>query len=316
MSSGANIRLYYVEEVEKGKIPEDAKLKGVRRITDSLTESVETETSESVGSNRFRQGSIVSTTEVTGTLETELSILMFDDFWSAVAMNDWAVNKLEFGGKNLKTFTFVKVYEDLDLAFCYSGVAFNEATLTIGVTGKITASFGLIGMGFVKGKLSDPGNTELKALVDAADPVEDMAMVSTPDVKSFKVNGETTVNKACAQNFELTISNNIEAIRCIGSGSTQANNLVEKMVDVEVTSEFIFSKDSVVYVDAIKDRSIVSMELNIVDPRSKTKAYTIELPHLEVSSVDHPDGGGEDTIMISPTFAHTMVTPIFKRVTA
>ena len=64
--------------------------KTVRRVTDGLTENVTTESSSSVADTRFRQGGMATEAEITGSLEVELSIGLFDDFWSAVAMNNWA----------------------------------------------------------------------------------------------------------------------------------------------------------------------------------------------------------------------------------
>lgn len=95
--------------------------------------------------SRFRQGGMATEAEITGSLEVELSIGLFDDFWSAVAMNNWASDVLNFGGNVRKTFTFVKVFEDINQVFIYRGVRINEATMSIATTGKITATFGLMG---------------------------------------------------------------------------------------------------------------------------------------------------------------------------
>ncbi len=114
MSSGAKIRLYYAEEQTPEVLPTTPVWKTVRRVTDGLTENVTTETSSSVADTRFRQGGFATEAEITGSLEVELSIGLFDDFWSAVAMNNWASDVLNFGGNVRKTFTFVKVYEDVN----------------------------------------------------------------------------------------------------------------------------------------------------------------------------------------------------------
>ncbi|MFX9663780.1 phage tail tube protein, partial [Acinetobacter baumannii] len=85
MSSGAKIRLYYAEEQTPEVLPTTPVWKTVRRVTDGLTENVTTEASSSVADTRFRQGGIATEAEITGSLEVELSIGLFDDFWSAVA---------------------------------------------------------------------------------------------------------------------------------------------------------------------------------------------------------------------------------------
>lgn len=80
MSSGAKIRLYYAEEQTPEVLPTTPVWKTVRRVTDGLTENVTTESSNSVVDSRFRQGGMATEAEITGSLEVELSIGLFDDF--------------------------------------------------------------------------------------------------------------------------------------------------------------------------------------------------------------------------------------------
>ena len=189
-------------------------------MTDGLTENVTTESSNSVVDSRFRQGGMATEAEITGSLEVELSIGLFDDFWSAVAMNNWASDVLNFGGNVRKTFTFVKVYEDVNQVFIYRGVRVNEAKMTIATTGKITATFGLMGTLFER-TTTNPVISPL--------PVPELVLVSAINVGDLKVNGETVVGTACMQSLELTINNNMEAIRCIGSKSSLQRLILKRL---------------------------------------------------------------------------------------
>lgn len=303
MSSGSKIRLYYAAEETPEVLPAIPVWKTVRRVTDGLTENVTTEASNSVVDSRFRQGGLATEAEVIGNLELELSVGLFDDFWSAVAMNNWASDVLNFGGDVRKTFTFVKVFSDINQVFIYRGVRINEATLNIATTGKITASFGLMGTLFER-TTTNPVISPL--------PVPELVLVSALNVGDLKVNGETVVGTACMQSLALTITNNMEAIRCIGSQKLTATTYLEKIVDITVNTQYMFSAQSAGYIDFIKSRDTMPLEFSIED--SAGNGYAFQFPQLEVAEANHPDGGGEDTITIDINYNHIRVTPVITRV--
>ena len=305
MSSGAKIRLYYAVEETPEVLPAVPVWKTVRRVTDGLSESVTTETSASVSDTRFRQGGMATEAEITGSLEVELSVGLFDDFWSAVAMNNWASDVLQFGGDVRKTFTFVKFHSDIGQVFIYRGVRIGEASMSIATTGKITATFGLVGTGFER--------TAVNPVV-APLPVPEAVMVSATNVGDLTVNGENIVGTACMQSLELNITNNLEAIRCIGNQKLSAQTYLEKMVDITLSSQFIFGAQAAEYVDFVKSRDTMPINFSIED--SKGNGYAFEFPQLEVSEANHPDGGGEDTVMLDVSFNHINVSPTITRIIA
>lgn len=305
MSSGAKIRLYYAVEETPEVLPAVPVWKTVRRVSDGLSESVTTETSASVSDTRFRQGGMAIEAEITGSLEVELSVGLFDDFWSAVAMNEWTGDVLQFGGDVRKTFTFVKFHSDVGQVFIYRGVRIGEASMSIATTGKITATFGLVGTDFER--------TTVNPVV-APIPVPEAVMVSALNVGDLTVNGQGIVGTACMQSLELNISNNLEAIRCIGNQKLSAQTYLEKMVDITLSSQFIFGAQAAEYVDYVKSRDTMPLEFSIED--GKGNGYAFEFPELEVSEANHPDGGGEDTIMLDVSFNHINVSPTITRIIA
>ncbi|ENX48244.1 hypothetical protein F886_00045 [Acinetobacter sp. NIPH 542] len=305
MSSGAKIRLYYAEEQTPEVLPTTPVWKTVRRVTDGLTENVTTETSTSVADTRFRQGGMATEAEITGSLEVELSIGLFDDFLSGVALNNWTSDVLNFGGDVRKTFTFVKVYSDINQVFIYRGVRINEFTMSIATTGKITATFGLMGTVFER--------TTTNPVVNPL-PVPETVLVSALNVGDLTVNGETVVGTACMQSLELTINNNMEAIRCIGSQKLTATTYLEKIVDITLNTQYMFSAQSAGYIDYIKSRDTMPINFSIEDQDGN--GYAFEFPKLEVAEAPHPDGGGEDTITIDINYNHIRVSPIITRVIA
>lgn len=306
MSSGAKIRLYYAVEEAPEILPAVPIWKTVRRVTDGLSESVTTEASASVSDTRFRQGGMATEAEITGSLEVELSVGLFDDFWSAVAMNEWAGDVLQFGGDVRKTFTFVKFHSDIGQVFIYRGVRIGEASMSIATTGKITATFGLVGTAFER-------NT-INPVVNPAS-VPKAVLASALNVGDLTVNGEGIVGTACMQSLELNISNNLEAIRCIGNKKLSAQTYLEKMVDITLSSQFIFSTQSASYIDFVKSRDTMPINFSIEEEEGGN-GYAFEFPELEVSEANHPDGGGEDTIMLDVSFNHINVSPTITRIIA
>lgn len=303
MSSGAKIRLYYAEEQTPEVLPTTPVWKTVRRVTDGLTENVTTEASNSVTDSRFRQGGMATEAEITGSLAVELSVGLFDDFWSAVAMNKWASDVLNFGGDVRRTFTFVKVYSDINQVFIYRGVRINEASMSIATTGKITATFGLMGTLFERTTTNPVTNPVA---------VPEAILVSALNVGDLRVNGESVVGTACLQSLELTINNNMEAIRCIGSQKLTATTYLEKIVDITLNTQYMFSAQSAGYIDFVKSRDTMPLEFSIED--SVGSSYAFELPQLEVAEANHPDGDGEDTITLDVNFNHIRVSPKITRV--
>ncbi|WP_024436084.1 phage tail tube protein, partial [Acinetobacter baumannii] len=271
MSSGAKIRLYACEEAVLGTTPANPVWYTVRRVTDSLTENVTTEDSSEVVDSRFRQGAVVTEAEVTGQLEFELSLGTFDLFLNVLAFNNWAANALSFGGGVRKSLTLVKVFEDIGQVFIYRGIQVNTGEMTIQTTGKITGNFGLVGSSFTRQQVNPVTNPI---------PASTRPLVSMPNVEKLLINGQSIQGKACLQTLTINFSNNLEAIRCIGSGKYTPEFYLEKMMDIGVNANFMFSATSAAWIDAIKTRDVFTLTFDIRD--SKGSKYSFNFPQLEV----------------------------------
>ncbi|MCG6648759.1 hypothetical protein GFB76_18530 [Acinetobacter baumannii] len=302
MSSGAKIRLYACEEAVLGTTPANPVWYTVRRVTDSLTENVTTEDSSEVVDSRFRQGSVVTEAEVTGQLEFELSLGTFDLFLNVLAFNNWAANALSFGGGVRKSLTLVKVFEDIGQVFIYRGIQVNTGEMTIQTTGKITGNFGLVGSSFTRQQVNPVTNPI---------PASTRPLVSMPNVEKLLINGQSIQGKACLQTLTINFSNNLEAIRCIGSGKYTPEFYLEKMMDIGVNANFMFSATSASWIDAIKTRDVFTLTFDITD--TKGSKYSFNFPQLEVKEANHPDGGGDDIITIDINFAQVRTSPTIVR---
>ncbi|HFE9764105.1 TPA: phage tail tube protein [Acinetobacter baumannii] len=302
MSSGAKIRLYACEEAVLGTTPANPIWYTVRRVTDSLTENVTTEDSSEVVDSRFRQGAVVTEAEVTGQLEFELSLGTFDLFLNVLAFNNWAANALSFGGGVRKSLTLVKVFEDIGQVFIYRGIQVNTGEMTIQTTGKITGNFGLVGSSFTRQQVNPVTNPI---------PASTRPLVSMPNVEKLLINGQSIQGKACLQTLTINFSNNLEAIRCIGSGKYTPEFYLEKMMDIGVNANFMFSVTSAAWIDAIKTRDVFTLSFDITD--TKGSKYSFNFPQLEVKEANHPDGGGDDIITIDINFAQVRTSPTIVR---
>ncbi|MDW5334192.1 phage tail tube protein [Acinetobacter baumannii] len=305
MSSGAKIRLYACEEAVLGTTPANPVWYTVRRVTDSLTENVTTEDSSEVVDSRFRQGAVVTEAEVTGQLEFELSLGTFDLFLNVLAFNNWAANALSFGGGVRKSLTLVKVFEDIGQVFIYRGIQVNTGEMTIQTTGKITGNFGLVGSSFTRQQVNPVTNPI---------PASTRPLVSMPNVEKLLINGQSIQGKACLQTLTINFSNNLEAIRCIGSGKYTPEFYLEKMMDIGVNANFMFSATSASWIDAIKTRDVFTLTFDITD--TKGSKYSFNFPQLEVKEANHPDGGGDDIITIDINFAQVRTSPTIVRALA
>ncbi|EPK6222117.1 phage tail tube protein, partial [Acinetobacter baumannii] len=280
------------EEAVLGTTPANPVWYTVRRVTDSLTENVTTEDSSEVVDSRFRQGAVVTEAEVTGQLEFELSLGTFDLFLNVLAFNNWAANALSFGGGVRKSLTLVKVFEDIGQVFIYRGIQVNTGEMTIQTTGKITGNFGLVGSSFTRQQVNPVTNPI---------PASTRPLVSMPNVEKLLINGQSIQGKACLQTLTINFSNNLEAIRCIGSGKYTPEFYLEKMMDIGVNANFMFSATSASWIDAIKTRDVFTLTFDITD--TKGSKYSFNFPQLEVKEANHPDGGGDDIITIDINFA-------------
>ncbi len=271
MSSGAKIRLYACEEAVLGTTPANPVWYTVRRVTDSLTENVTTEDSSEVVDSRFRQGAVVTEAEVTGQLEFELSLGTFDLFLNVLAFNNWAANALSFGGGVRKSLTLVKVFEDIGQVFIYRGIQVNTGEMTIQTTGKITGNFGLVGSSFTRQQVNPVTNPI---------PASTRPLVSMPNVEKLLINGQSIQGKACLQTLTINFSNNLEAIRCIGSGKYTPEFYLEKMMDIGVNANFMFSATSASWIDAIKTRDVFTLTFDITD--TKGSKYSFNFRNLKL----------------------------------
>lgn len=311
MSSGAKIQLYYAPEVTTGVLPTTG-WKKVRRIKDGLTENVTSSKSESVVDSRFRQGSTADESEITGALEVELSINTFDDFFSAVAMNDWVEDSLDdkkatlrFGGDTTKTFTFVKVYSDTNQIHVYRGVRIGGLKLNLGVRSKIKATFDLLGTDFEVVTVNPVSN--------AAD-VDDNTLLSALNVIEMTVNDQNTVGTACVQSVELTVTNNLSRYDCLGNAKISAQGYNEKMIDILLNAQFMFSSQSATYIPYVKSKATMPLKFGIKD--KDNNMYEFDFTKLEVKNAPNPDGGGEDDIFLDVEFEHIKETPVITRTLA
>lgn len=305
MSSGSRIKLYAALETSAGVLPVVPEWFVVPRVTDGLTENVTTTESEITKDTRFREGNIPVQSEVTGDLASELSISTFDLFFAALAMNDWESDVLSFGGVLRKTFTFIKVYDDQGIIHKYSGVAFNTGTLSISNGEKVSVNFGLVGSGFE--------HLDTNPVVNPKDLMTS-PLVSSLNVQDFLLNGQTVVGTACLQSMELEINNNMQAVYCIGNGKMSAEKQIEGVVDINLSTNFMFSGQVDEYHDKIKSGATTAISFSIED--AVGNAYDFDFPRLQVTEAAHPDAGGSDLVTIDIAFAHIQVTPTITRTIA
>lgn len=316
MSSGAKIVMLVAREQSPGVLPADPQWWVESRVSDGLSEEVSTEESATVVDSRYSQGGIPVSAEVTGSLEVELRVGSFDDWFEGVAFNRFEGDTLVCGGDTRQTYQIIKWYRDVGIAYRFAGIHVDTAEIDISTEALITATFGLAGSREPV-RITD-ANTVVAPIHAAARKPTVSKLVSARNVGGVVINGVNLNNNACLQAINIQFANNLEAVPCIGSEELVAQKQIEKKFNCTVTATLAFSPTAADIAENVKTRDTVSLEFYIRD--ADTNQYKFTFDTLEVNTAGIPDGGGDDLINQELEFAQvrkpcritrTLVTDIF-----
>lgn len=305
MSMGTDVVIHIAKETSPNVMPTSG-WQVVRRTSDSLDEKITTTESDEVVDSRFEQGSSATSGEAGGTINFELSAGSQDILFEGVAGNSFssdAVSTLEIGGPTLATFTIVKHDKKLGLIEVFSGVRIGELSLSGDTDGKITGSVTVNATGY-------DDTLTVTPVTDPA-PVTTTKFMSSINVDAFKVDGATTVGTACAESFSITISNNLTAKPCLGSGSLIPNRYSEGKVSVSLSSTVVLTETSLEWRKKIKSRDTLTAEIGIED--SAGNSYGFNFTQLELNSGEKSETNNTDEHTLSLEFKHIKTAPTITR---
>lgn len=288
MSKGTDVTIHIAKEVSPNVLPNVPIWHTVRRTSDSLKRTVSVSESDEIVDTRHEQGSTADSAEAGGSIEFEFSAQSQDLFMEGVAGNEFTdvngVDTLVVGGKDLATFTIVKHDKKVGLIEILSGARIGELSLTGSTSGKITGSVTINATSY------DSNQTTTPVVNPVAAPAT--KHMSSVDVNKFELNGINTVGTACAEEFTLTINNNLTGEGCLGSQSLIANRFDEGRVTVTFNATVALTTTSKQWMPYVVSRETMTGEIGIEDKTAN--AYAFKFSKLELNNDGMSDVNASD----------------------
>lgn len=301
MSSGNRVVTYYTEETTIGETPATPTWETLRFTTNELTPTVNTSASEEIRADRMRSGSTIDSIDYAGDIGVEFSAGSFDQLLAGAFYNDWAADTLTIGTTE-KSFTFVKGYADVNTWHTFTGVHISTFSLDIPEEGKITATFGTMGMGYEDG-LTDPTSGDT---VNA--PTTTVALGSGTGVGEILVDGVSLAGQACISSMTLELDNTIQTQRCLGL--TGPGALRATTAAVTGTLTMAWSQAGFAQWGKTFTREPIAIVIPLQDAAGNT--YTLSLPEVEIDG-DLPSGGLEDILQVELNYTARNTPPSITR---
>lgn len=298
MSSGNRVVTYYTPETTVGTTPEAPTWATLRFTSNAMTPTVNTSASDEIRSGRMRGNSTIDSIDYSGDIGVEFSAGSFDDLLAGAFYNDWATDVLTIGTTE-KSFTFVKGYADVSTWHTFTGVHISTMSLDIPEEGKITATFGTMGMGY-EGSLTNPTTG------DTITPATTTVAIGTGNgVGDVLVDGVSLAGEACISAMTLELDNTIQAQRCLGKAGPGALRATTAAITGSLT--MAWSQAGYAQWQKTFTREAIAIVMPLVD--SAGNEYTITLPEVEIDG-DLPEGGLEDLIQVELNYT-ARNTPIY-----
>lgn len=311
MSKGTDVVIHIAKEETPNTLPALPEWHTLRRNSDSLKKTVSLTQSDEIVNSRFEQGSIATSGEATGNIEYELSALSQDMFLEGMAGNVFTdsgtpdVSTLEIGGDTLATYTIVKHDKKVGLIQVFTGCRIGELTIQGDTEGKITGSVSVSATGYATPAVTPVTNP----LAATTTP-----FMSSLNLNSFKINGETTVGKACAESFTITVNNNLTAKPCLANGSIIPNRYTEGNVTITLNVTLALTTTSKAWIPYVESRETMTAEIGMEDTAGN--AYGFHFTKLELDNDGLSDTNKNDDHTLAMEFRHVREAPTITRTTA
>lgn len=300
-SKGTDVSLYIAKEQSPNTLPLTPEWHTLRRVSDSLKKTVELTASGEVIDSVFEQGSVASSATASGAINFEFSALSQDMFLEGVSRNVFIVDAvdtdksvLEIGGDNdLATFTIVKHDRKLSRIEVFSGARVGELTISASTDGMIEGAATITATGYAEPTVLPVANPL---------PATETPFTSALNVAAFKINGVNTAGTACAESFEITINNNLDAKGCLGNSSLIKSRVTEGRVAVGLSSTVLLTAASKAWIKNVETRDRMTAEIEILDKLGNS--YKFGFTKLELDNDGLSDTTAEDEHTLGLEFKH------------
>jgi hypothetical protein len=286
MSSGNRVVTYYTEETTIGETPAIPTWETLRFTENAMTPTVNTSASDEIRADRMRGNSTIDSIDYSGDIGVEFSAGTFDTLLAGAFYSDWVADELTIGTTE-KSFTFVKGYADVNTWHTFTGVHIGTLSLDVPEEGKITMTFGTMGMGY-EDATTDPTSG------DTINPATTtVALGSGTGVGEVLVDGVSLAGSACISALTLELDNTIQTQRCLGKVGPGALRATTAAVTGTVT--MAWSSAALTQWQKTFTRESIAIVLPLED--SAGNSYTLTLPEVEIDG-DLPTGSLEDIIQV------------------
>ncbi|WP_434681364.1 hypothetical protein J3P77_09655 [Pseudomonas sp. R1-18] len=302
MSSGAKVTSYLIPEVTPGVTPVGS-FDTLRLTGNTLSPTVNTEVSDEITDSRLSQGSVATSTDIQGDLTAELSYGTFDRLFEAAFYGTWNNDVLTIGDTR-RTFTIAKNYADVNVFTLFKGMHVSTFALEIPSDGKITATFGMMGLDYADGTV----NT-----VAGVKPPTTTPFMSNVNVGTVSVNGESLEGIACVSGMTIELDNGMQTQRCLGSERLGPGAHIATEAAITGTITMAWSQRAWQLWKNSFNRAPIAVSFPITD--SLGNSYTFDFPALEIDG-ELPNGGKRDLIEVTLNYTVAKVAPTITRAPA
>lgn len=303
MSSGARITSYLKEEVTPGVTPAAGSWDVLRLTGNNLTPTPTTEVSDEITESRVSQGSVVTGIEITGDLAGEFSYGTFDKLLAAAFYGNWVDDELTISDVR-RTFSVAKNFNDINVFAAFKGMHVSTFALDVPETGKITATFGMMGLDYVDSAVNG---------VAATNPPTTTPFLSSKSVGTITVDGEDMTGVACISAFTFNIDNSLQTQNCLGSGKMGPGALIA--TEAAITGSITMAWSATAW--EIWKNSFTRKAIAVAVPfeDSLGNQYLLSLPSIEVDG-ELPSGGKRDLVQVTLNYTVAKEAPVLTRTPA
>lgn len=300
MSSGAKVVSHAIKEATPGVTPTTGQWDVLRLTGNTLTPTPNLEQSEEITDSRLSQGNIITSVDINGDLNAELSFGTFDELLAAGFYGEWVDDVLTVGERR-STFSVAKSYRDVNVYALFKGAHVRTMGIEIPGEGKVTLSLGLSCMDY------EDATTPFATTVN---PATGTPFISSINVGSIEVDGQVLEGQACISGMSINLDNNLQTQRCLGSGKLGPGALIETAADITGSVTMAWSKKSWEIWKHQMTRKTIALEFPITD--SEGNEYVFHFPAVEVDG-EMPSGGKSDLLEVTLNYTVSKQAPTITR---
>lgn len=295
MSDASQVGLYFAQEDNFGTgAPAATAFQALRFTSEGLKQNMTFEESDEISPDRATKGVTRTSISAGGPVAFELSYGTYDTLLSAAFGGNWAVagggagiDRLENASVK-KSFVFEKKFSDIAEYLSYTGMMVDTLSLEIPAQGKITGSFGFIGL------------NEDAAGATIATITTPLVATTTPIVNSIdnisNVLEGGSAFTGCIDRITLNANNNVRPRNCVGTALATSQGLGKMQISgvfrAHYASRALFEKKL--------DQTATSLGWTVTD--SLGNAYIFTIPEIKYTDGQVVTGGNNQDVIADLSF--------------